>query len=340
MRFARSFAWSRTHTGYDAFISYSHEADERIAASMRSALHRFAKPWYMPRALRIFLDRASLSATPDLWDGVRRQLDGSRFLILLASPEAARSQWVGPRELVHWLSDPERAGRLIIACTDGEVTWDRSKEDFDWSTTTALPTELRGAFRQEPLYVDLRWARNANHLALSDDRFLSAVGDVAAPLHGRPKDELVGDDVRQHRRTRRIVLGVVALLTVLTAGAVTSAAVAVKQRNRAVERARIAVSRELAATSAAQLPLDPELSILLATEALHRAGTAEAEQALRRALRASHVRLVLRERRRLTAARFSPDGTLILTTSRGGRGRLWDADNGTLLRTLVGHRAS
>src|SRR5215208_133250 len=101
MRFAPSFAWSRTHTGYDAFISYSHEADERIAASMRSALHRFAKPWYMPRALRIFLDRASLSATPDLWDGVRRQLDGSRFLILLASPEAARSQWVGPRELVH-----------------------------------------------------------------------------------------------------------------------------------------------------------------------------------------------------------------------------------------------
>src|SRR5206468_3151326 len=75
MRLAWWFARSRTRTEsrYDAFISYSHEGDQRIAASLRSALHRFAKPWYMLRALRVFLDRASLSAAPDLWDDVRRQ---------------------------------------------------------------------------------------------------------------------------------------------------------------------------------------------------------------------------------------------------------------------------
>ena len=38
------------------------------------------------------------------------------------------------------------------------------------------------------------------------------------------------------------------------------------------------------------------------------------------------------------AARFSPDGTLIVTVGRDGRARLWDRSNGGLLAELVGHR--
>ena len=36
----------------DAFISYSHAADGKLAPALQSALQRFAKSWYRRRALR------------------------------------------------------------------------------------------------------------------------------------------------------------------------------------------------------------------------------------------------------------------------------------------------
>lgn len=32
-------------SAYDAFISYSHALDGRLAPALQSALHRFTKPW-------------------------------------------------------------------------------------------------------------------------------------------------------------------------------------------------------------------------------------------------------------------------------------------------------
>jgi hypothetical protein len=44
------------------------------------ALHRFARPWYQVRALRVFRDDASLPATATLWDSLERRLSSSRYL--------------------------------------------------------------------------------------------------------------------------------------------------------------------------------------------------------------------------------------------------------------------
>ena len=49
---------------YDAFISYSHAKDRPIAAALQSVIQRLGKPWYRRRALRVFRDDTSLSATP------------------------------------------------------------------------------------------------------------------------------------------------------------------------------------------------------------------------------------------------------------------------------------
>jgi hypothetical protein len=38
---------------YKAFISYSHSADDKLAPALQSALHRFAKPFYRLRAIRV-----------------------------------------------------------------------------------------------------------------------------------------------------------------------------------------------------------------------------------------------------------------------------------------------
>jgi hypothetical protein len=49
---------------YDAFISYSHKRDVSIASRLQSQMQRLGKPWYRLRALRIFRDDTSLSASP------------------------------------------------------------------------------------------------------------------------------------------------------------------------------------------------------------------------------------------------------------------------------------
>jgi hypothetical protein len=38
---------------YKAFISYSHAVDDKLAPALQSALHRFAKPFYRLRSIRI-----------------------------------------------------------------------------------------------------------------------------------------------------------------------------------------------------------------------------------------------------------------------------------------------
>src|SRR4051812_19212717 len=73
---------------YDAFISYSHAADGKLAPKLQEAIETYAKPWYRRRMLRIFRDETNLSLTPHLWPTIVEHLDRARFLILMASPEA------------------------------------------------------------------------------------------------------------------------------------------------------------------------------------------------------------------------------------------------------------
>jgi len=78
---------------HDAFISYSHRNDA-VARQLQHDLERFTKPWWRPRARRVFRDQTNLTAAPDLWQAVVEALDRSDWFILMASPEAAASQWV------------------------------------------------------------------------------------------------------------------------------------------------------------------------------------------------------------------------------------------------------
>ena len=58
-----------------------------------------------------------------------------------------------------------------------------------------MPAALRGVFPEEPLYLDLRWAHDVEHLDLRHSRFrdaVAAVGHVWVPyaveqIRGAPK---------------------------------------------------------------------------------------------------------------------------------------------------------
>ena len=87
---------------YNAFMSYSHGADGRLAAAIQSGLHKLAKPLPRLRALQIFRDVSSLAANPALWSSIEKALAQSEFFLLLASPQSAESEWV-IREVEWWL---------------------------------------------------------------------------------------------------------------------------------------------------------------------------------------------------------------------------------------------
>lgn len=269
----------RVAAGYDAFLSYSHAVDGRLAPALQLGLHRFGRRWNRLRALRVFRDDASLSANPSLWASIVDALDASQWLVLMASPEAAASPWVN-REVDHWRAS-KGGVRILLVVTDGDVVWDARTGRLDWSRTTALPGAIDGAFSDEPRFVDLRWAKHETDVSLANARFREAVADVAATLHDRPKDELLGEDVRQHKLVRRLTFLALSTLALLLVSAVIAAFVAFDQRgearserdraeterDRAEEQAQIALSGQLAAEAVAATDAELDTAVLLAVEA-------------------------------------------------------------------------
>lgn len=245
---------------YDGFISYSHAADGRLAPELQRALQRLAKPWYRRRSLEVFRDETGLSVDPHLWGAIVKTLDDAEWFVLLTSPQAAQSEWVN-REIEHWKAN-RSVDRILPVVTDGHWEWDDAAGDFT-EDSDAVPAALRGVFADEPRHLDLRWAREEDQLDLRNSRFRNAVAEVAAPLHGRTKDEIEGEDVRQHRRTVRIAWSAATTLAILTVAAIVAGGIAVYNANRAEQRRIQAEAQRLAAQSQTELER-PDLAFLLA----------------------------------------------------------------------------
>lgn len=214
---------------YDAFISYSHAKDKAIAAALQSVIQKLGKPWYQRRALRVFRDDTSLSATPSLWPSIEQALAGSRFLVLLASPEAAGSQWVN-KEVAYWL-EHKSADTLLIALTDGDLDWDNTVGDFARRERMPLPPALAGRFSTEPKWVDLTAYRDGADPR--EAKFAEAAADFAAAIQGIAKEDLLSQELRQQRRALRLAWSAAGSLLLLAGIAGWQAKVAIEQRDHA-----------------------------------------------------------------------------------------------------------
>lgn len=288
---------------YDAFISYSHAV------------------------------KASLTASPGLWSSIEDALSRSKWFILMASPESANSAWVD-REVRWWLehaADPAR--HLLIAVTAGELTWDERKADFAPSAPPVLPPALRGAFTEEPRWVDLRWLRGAERLDRSDPRLRDCVADVAAAVRGTDKDLIIGEHVRQHRRALRLARGGVTALATFLVLAVVAGLIAVGQRNTAVANLRTATAGQLAALAVADLNTHIDLAQLFAVAAYRMKPDPQTLSALFQAVVASprlERYLPLADGSQVRVLAGSANGRIVAAGTDDGRLLRWDTERGTL----------
>jgi tetratricopeptide (TPR) repeat protein len=229
---------------YDAFISYSHAKDKPIAAALQSVVQKLGKPWYRRRALRVFRDDTSLSATPHLWPTIEQALGQSRFFILLASPEAAASKWVN-KEVAYWL-EHNGVETLLIGVTDGVLAWDEAIDDFGWRDGTPLPPVLTGRFSVEPKWVGLTAYRDGADQR--DAKFIELGADFAAAIRGMPKEDLLSQEVRQQRRALTLAWSAAGALLLLATAATGAGVLAYRAQQQAVRAEQQAVAERDTAT--------------------------------------------------------------------------------------------
>jgi MTH538 TIR-like domain (DUF1863) len=226
---------------YDAFLSYTHR-DRLVVSGIQKGLHHVGRRLGQLRALRVFRDDTDLTASPDLWGRITEALDRSRFLIATLSPQAAASHWVN-KEISYWL---EHRGReqLMLVVAAGQVNWDEPTARFDPQASDAAPPVLTepGSLPAEPLFIDVSDDSPWDYRAPT---FRDKITALAAPIHGKPKDQLASDDLREQRRFRRLRAAAITGLAVLTVVAVIAAVIAVVQRQEAIRQRDQAIAQRL-----------------------------------------------------------------------------------------------
>jgi tetratricopeptide (TPR) repeat protein len=194
---------------YAAFISYSHR-DRKWAEWLHRAIENYRIPKNLAHADEagnsqaaalgpIFIDRAELPSSSDLAASVRAALESSAYLIIICSPDAARSRWVN--EEIRTFKALGRAARILCLIVAGNPA---GSADDSSGSGQCFPAALRfqldgeaisNVLAPEPLAADIR----PGH----DDRN-SARLKIIAGLLSVPFDRL---RQREHiRRQRRLVM--------------------------------------------------------------------------------------------------------------------------------------
>ena len=355
---------------YDGFISYSHAADDLLAPRLQGGLQRFAKPWWKRRALRLFRDEASLSANPHLWSSITDALDQSGWFVLLLSPDAGQSEWVN-REVEYWLAN-KGAARIIPVLTDGEFAWTegevagnaappalhgafsdeprwvdlrfaRTDEQLDlknpdFSAAVAdIASAIRGVPKDELESEEVRQHRRTVRTAWAAGILVVLLG-MAASVGA----VIAVGQSNEARAQRDEAERLAAAEAEARAEAETNeqradeqATLAEEQTLIAQENERTAQAEALAAHATALLEADPELSVLLAAQALELDPRPAAVNAMHIALQQHRTIFQVES---AEAAGFgavgglSPDGTLLaVVRAFSDTLEVWEVDSGQRL---------
>lgn len=218
----------RLQAHYYAFLSYSHK-DEELAGWLHRELEQFRVPpalagkltdnGVVPSRLRpIFRDRHELAAASDLGMEIQAALASSQYLIVLCSPDAAKSHWTNAEIEVFKKSRPEGCVLAAIVGGDPFASDVPGREEEE-----CFPPALREKYdrrgrptgkRAEPLAADLRDSGDGRRMG-----FLKLV----AGMLGVGLDELVQrETTRRQRRLAYLTAASLAGMAVASGLAITA----------------------------------------------------------------------------------------------------------------------
>ncbi len=320
-----------------AFVSYSRIDRERVMTLVRFSQELGqsfwvdadrippAAPWRVELGTALEMAPATVCCLSTDWmasEECQRELErslelGKRLIPVVirdvdpthVQPELAALQWIDARDG----KDQATAAAAVVAAI--QTDHDGVREHTQW------------------LMRALRWqASSEERSQLLRGRELRAAEDWLAQPGAEPsptplQTRFVSLSRRYETRRERVILAAVSGAAVLS---LVLAALALVQRQTAVEQRDQAESRELAAVAMAQLGVDPERSLLLSRLAWRTAQTDQALGALRAAVDNSTVRMTMNAHEaQVSDIVWSQDGRLLLSAGRDGTVAAWDAKDGT-----------
>lgn len=333
----------------DVFLSYS-RADLARAQELVARLEASGRS--------VWVDWSGIPPTAEWMSEVEAGIDSSAGVVVLLSQASIASEVCG-REVAH----AQESGKRVVPV---------AIEDLDASTVPEAVARLNWVFARpgddldvavaqigEGLDLDLDQVREHTRIlvrskewqASGEDRsrllrgaelaaaesWLASAGHDPTPTPGQRAYVVASRAQATRRQTRLVsVVAVVAALSLLLAG------FALVQRNAAESATAQARTQAASAVSLTQLDRDPEVSLLMALEAARYGSTTQSDDALRRAVAASHVEHVLRpsiagsKSTPMVAVAYTDDGSRLVTAGNDDRTLVWDPATGALVATIPG----
>ncbi len=187
---------------YFAFISYSHK-DKKIAKRLQRRLESYHLPASvqksypeLPKKLSpIFIDESNLVAKGTLKAALQANLDSSKYLIVICSPNSAKSEYVN--EEVDYFIKSGRITQIIPLIVDGTPHSEDAAMECFTHALLALPRE------NEIPGIDLKkFGRR--------DAFLR----VIATMLGLDLDSFISNEARERKRKIMIFTPIAAALVI------------------------------------------------------------------------------------------------------------------------------
>ena len=214
-----------------AFISYSHR-DTVWAAWIQKAVERYRLPNALAKETgldkkvgKVFRDREELATGQNLGDHLLAALDNSDNLIVICSPNAVNSQWVGQE--IEYFKSIGRGDRIFCLLVEGGAE----------SLPEPLLTDIEGN-PLEPLAADPRETGDGKRLAK-----LKLISGIL----GVKLDQLTRREQARQNQLRLLYSGIAGLVMFM------SAAAFVSYREQQLARQQEAFERETAMENAANM---------------------------------------------------------------------------------------
>jgi hypothetical protein len=274
---------------WDIFISYSRK-DQHFATRLHAALNSYQPPRDLPlpqRRLQAFIDTSDFSG-PDYRPAIRRHLGHSSKIIVICSPNAVRSRFVGP-EIDDFVAlhpvepeqsapseqEPATRGDIIPIIIDGLPINEAAGVS---DPQNAFPDALCRALAL-PIAIDYRGFEPRQH-KLGEGRFHDPWFTLLANIYGHERAAIEERERKRRARTLRIRSSIAAAVA---AGLLTLSVWALWERSTAIDQRTRAYARQQAAKAQTGLsdvlaPAAPAIRDALASVSLER--TEEAIEAL------------------------------------------------------------